>query len=78
MSSATVIATGGLGTLQSAWQIVGQRDFNGDTVIWLISNLGVLNTGYLGNLGVWSSPVPETSTATATSRTLRNVRFHQR
>jgi hypothetical protein len=62
MNGGTILRAGGYGAVPG-WSVVGQRDFNGDgnydflwrdtsgnVAIWLISGLGILQTGGLGNV----------------------------
>jgi Cellulase (glycosyl hydrolase family 5)/FG-GAP-like repeat len=68
MHGATVLSSGGLGTVPTTWTIVGQRDFNGDgnadllwrdtagnTSIWFISGIQVSSSASVGNIPItWS------------------------
>jgi hypothetical protein len=63
MNGGSVLNSGGLGTIPSAWSVVGQRGFNGDgkydllwrdtsgnTAIWFMNGLTVASTASLGNV----------------------------
>jgi hypothetical protein len=47
MNGGTILSSAGLGTIATAWSIVGQRDFNGDgmaDLLWRDSS---------GDLAIW-------------------------
>jgi hypothetical protein len=62
IGSAQILQQGGLGQIPTNWQLVGQRDFNGDgfcdllwrdsntgtVVIWLMNGLSILQMGTIG------------------------------
>jgi hypothetical protein len=69
MNGATPAGLAALGTVPTAWSIVGQRDFNGDhdadllwrnntsgdTVIWFMSGTQMSSSAYIGNIpSTWS------------------------
>jgi hypothetical protein len=63
MSSAQVLSSAGVGTIPTAWSVVGQRDFNGDgmadllwrdtsgdTAIWFMNGTAVASSASVGNI----------------------------
>jgi hypothetical protein len=69
MNGAQVLQSGGFGVVPTNWQLVGQRDFNGDgmhdwlwrdtssgtVAIWLLNGLSIIQSGTVGTVpGDWS------------------------